>query len=535
MAEQKTTQNSPDKKNNKITKITGYLFMIIFIVLSGVLIFQVFKFNILPTKYIAVLVAILLLLIGALGYVQLAKRMSNMNKILGQVMTLILCVLLGFGNYYFHVADATFDNLTDNKSVNTVSVIVLNESKASSITDLKTGTFGRSEAGTQTVMTKALADITDEVGKTISPEAYDSTEELGNDLLSGKIDAIVLDESMRSFFTDIFDNFDKTTKVIWTNDYEKEAEVNTKNVAVTSQAFNLYITGMDTYGPVETEGRSDVNLVLTVNPTTHEILMTSIPRDYYIPQTCQNNQADKLTHTGVWGVSCTLSSVENYFDIDLNYYARVNFTGIWDIIDAIGGVDIDNPYEFTGEAGNFHFEKGKIHLSGEQALCYARERKSFLADDSVRIKNQERVLEGIIQKAISPAILMRYTSIMDAVGNALQTNMTKDEMNALVRMQIDTMPGWKIHKIAVTGEDQENVYSPANGAPAWVMMPYEQSVKDAVNIIKQLEAGNDIDKLVEAFEEKNFVNDDYASTYGYYTDNDNDGVPPTTIPSDEGE
>lgn len=533
MEEQNITNKSANKKNNKITKITGYLLMIIFIVLSGVLLFQVFKFNILPTKYIIVLVVIILLLVIGLGYIQLAKRVSNINKILGQIIALVLCVLLGFGNYYFHVADTTFDNLTENKSVNTVSVIILADSKSSSITDVKTGTFGRSETGTQTVMTKALADITEEVGNTITAEAYDSTEELGNDLFSGKVDAIVLDESMRSFFTDIFDNFDKTTKVIWTNDYEKEAEVNTKNVAVTSQAFNVYITGMDTYGPVETEGRSDVNLILTVNPTTHEILMTSIPRDYYIPQTCQNNQADKLTHTGVWGVSCTLSSVENYFDIDLNYYARVNFTGIWDVIDAIGGVDIDNPYEFTGEAGNFRFEKGMIHLTGEQALCYARERKSFLADDSVRIKNQERVLEGIITKATSPAIIMRYTSIMDAVGNAVQTNMSKDEMNALVRMQIDTMPSWKIHKIAVTGEDQSDVYSPANGAPAWVMMPYEQSVKDAVNIIQQLEAGNDISMLVETFEEKNFVNDDYASSYGYYSDNDNGGVKPTTIPSTE--
>lgn len=526
------TQNQ--KKTSLAIKVIGYILMFVFLVLSVLLVVQIFILDMLPEKYLIALIAILLLIILGLGFLQIAKRMTNLNRILGQVLIVILSAVLGIGNWMVYKTEGAFDDLIDNKSLSVISVVVLNESKASSIQDLKSGSFGRSETGTQTIMTKALAEITEEIGKTVSPDAYTSIKELGDDLYNGKIDAIVLDESTRSFFTEQFSDFDKTTKKIWNNSYEKEPDVTTKNVSVTKEAFNIYITGMDTYGPVETEGRSDVNLILTVNPNTHEILMTSIPRDYYIPQPCQNNQEDKLTHTGVWGVKCTIGSVENYFDVDLNYYARVNFTGIWDVIDAIGGVDIDNPYEFTGEAGNFRFEKGKIHLNGEQALCYARERKSFLADDSIRIKNQERVLEGIIHKATSPAIITKYASIMEAVGSSVQTNMSRDEMNALVRMQIDKMPSWKIHKIAVTGEDAPEVWSPANGAPAWVMKPYEESVKSAVNIIKKLEAGQDIDALIKKFEKENFVSDDYAADYGYYSDNEeNYGQDPTVIAEED--
>ena len=157
---------------------------------------------------------------------------------------------------------------------------------------------------------------------------------------------------------------------------------------------------------------------------------------------------DKLTHTGIFGVDCTINTMENFMDIDLNYYARVNFSSVVDIVDALGGITVNSPFAFTAYTNHsVHIKKGENHLNGEQTLGFVRERYGLSDGDRERSRNQMRVVEAMINKAISPAIITNYTSIMNAVSGSFQTNMSQSEITSLIKMQLDDMSKWDIKQI----------------------------------------------------------------------------------------
>ncbi|MEG1475962.1 MAG: LCP family protein, partial [Longicatena sp.] len=363
------------------------------------------------------------------------------------------------------------------------------------------------KTGDSDSLNKALTEIKKDTDNTINVTEYKSYETIANELYDGKIDAIILDEGTRGLFEDNHSKFNTETRVIKTYKYSKKTDDISKNVKVTDEAFNMYITGIDVYGGITTVSRSDVNMIATINPKTHQILLTSIPRDYYVPQPCQGNQKDKLTHTGIFGVGCTVSSVENYFGIDLNYYARVNFSSVVSIVDAIGGITIDNPVAFTDSDGTYSYGAGNISVDGAKALRFARERQNLAGGDRDRGKNQMRVITGIVNKLISPSIISNYASIMDAVGGSFQTNMSNGEMTSLIKMQVNDMSGWDIEQIAVNGTGASNTWSPANGFNSYVMIPDDQTVKRAVELINKVEKGEDVKPLVQQFESQATANE----------------------------
>ena len=283
-------------------------------------------------------------------------------------------------------------------------------------------------------------------------------------------------------------SFDKETRVIKSYTYKTESKDLSKNVDVSSESFNVYITGIDTYGTLATVSRSDVNMIVSINPTNHQILITGIPRDYFIPQTCQGGQADKLTHTGMFGVECTLESVENYMDIDINYYARVNFSSLVDIVDALGGITVDSPYAFQPLHGNTYVNQGLNNFNGEQALGFVRERYSLPNGDRDRNKNQMLVVEAMIKKAISPSIITNYGSIMNAVSGSFQTNMAQNEITDFIKKQLNEMSGWDIKQIQLNGSGSEQ-FSPANGFVSYVMIPNDVIVQNASKLIKKINSG----------------------------------------------
>lgn len=310
-----------------------------------------------------------------------------------------------------------------------------------------------------------------------------------------------MDEATRSLFEDNHSKFDSETRIVKSYKYKTSTKDISKNVDVTSEPFNIYITGIDTYGTISTVSRSDVNMIATVNPKTHQVLLTSIPRDYYVPQPCQGGQTDKLTHTGIFGVDCTVETVENYFGIDINYYVRVNFSSVENIVDALGGINVDSPIAF--DALGYSFSAGTNSLNGKEALAFSRERYSLGGGDRDRGKNQMRVITGIINKAISPSIITNYTSILDAVSGSFQTNMSNSEMTSLIKMQINDMSGWDIEQIAVNGTGNASAWSPANGFNSWVMEPNVNTVKRAVEVMKKVENGEDVKTLAQQVMEEN--------------------------------
>lgn len=473
-----------------IYKTAGFYFVLIYAILTILFIAQMFISNIVPMKYMIPVIVVLLLLLLGMYYLQLGKRVNKVNRILGKVLIVILAAFLGVGNWYVFKMSDTFGRMSGNNTqVDQMSVVVLKDSQMEKIGDLKGKKLGISKTGDTTLNTKALADIEKDLGEDVTTVEYSSYKTFADDLYDGKVDALLINEGSRGLFEDNHPKFNNETKVIASYEYEKETKDISKDVNVTKEPFSVYITGIDTYGSISTVSRSDVNMIVTVNPNTHQVLLTSIPRDYYIPQPCQGGQTDKLTHTGLWGVEATVEAVEQYFNMEINYYARVNFSSVVEIVDALGGITVDNPVAFTASDGTYSYAAGSIQMDGAQALRFARERYNLADGDRDRGRNQMRVITGMINKMISPSIITRYTSIMNAIGGSFQTNMSSNEMSSLVKMQINDMSGWDIKQISVSGVGNGSAWSPANGFNSWVMEPDQNTVANAVNLIKKVNNG----------------------------------------------
>ena len=445
--------------------------------------FLLFRLHVLPMKYCIPLIILLIVICGILAYTQIKNKSAK----LGKVLIVLLSIILLFGNYVMYKGNGTLRKISNQKDgYAIVSVIVKSDNEAEDLKGLKGQRLGYSDTGETTYVYRALSDVKKEISDDVSLISYKSMNAFSEDFYDNKVDALLLDESTRATIEDEHPDFSRKTKVIAQFEYKIEEEDLSKNVKVTSVPFNVYITGIDTYGEISTTGRSDVNMIATINPKTKQILLTSIPRDYYIEQTCQGNQKDKLTHTGFFGVGCTLTTVENFFDIELNYYARVNFSSLEKIVNALGGITVSNPHDFN--AGGFHFEEGDIQLNGAQALAFSRERYSFVDGDFERGRDQMRVLTAIINKITSPAIITNYSSVLDAIADTFQTNMNEDEIKAIINMQLDDMAGWNIKQISVSGTGGSD-WTPANGFNAYVAYPNMDSVKEAVDMMKKVEQG----------------------------------------------
>lgn len=281
--------------------------------------------------------------------------------------------------------------------------------------------------------------------------------------------------------------------------FSKITKINTadsslaKRVSVTDDSYNIYISGIDITGNIDTVSRSDVNMIVTVNPKTHKVLLTSIPRDYLIKLPSANYASDKLTHTGAYGIDDTLGAVENLLGIDMNYYVKVNYSTVLKLVDSIGGIDVNSDYTFTtsGMKNIYTFHKGKNHLNGKQALAFARERHSFSDGDIQRNKNQQKVMQAVLKKvSSSKTLIMKYSDILGGIQDYMKTNFTGEEIRDLIKMQVRDMPNWKITKQNMVGTDStEFCYSTGTDQEVSVVVPDATSMEKAVTKIKQVESG----------------------------------------------
>ncbi len=253
--------------------------------------------------------------------------------------------------------------------------------------------------------------------------------------------------------------------------YEEEHEID-----VTMQPFNIYISGIDVYGGIEKESRSDVNLIATIHPQTHKILLTTTPRDYYVTiPGVSGEQRDKLTHAGIYGIDASMATLENLYQTEIPFYVRVNFTSVIEIVDAMGGVDVDSDLAFTtGKASGAVVEihEGKNHLNGKEALAFVRERKAFIDGDNQRGKNQQALLTALIEEIISPMIVVEANEIINCVSDDTETNMSESQIKSLLRMQLDNMQGWEIESVAATGDSSGKQYCYSySEKPLYVTVP----------------------------------------------------------------
>ena len=310
---------------------------------------------------------------------------------------------------------------------------------------------------------------------------YNDILKLANDLLKEDVDAIFLSESYKTNLDEELPNFKSSTKIIDTISIKTKTKSIAKKVEVTEESFNIFISGIDTYGTISSVSRSDVNMIVTVNPNTHEILLTSIPRDYYVQLDGTKGLKDKLTHAGIYGVDKSIKTLENLFGIEINYYVKVNFTTVIDVVDIIGGIDVYSDLSFRALTDpKVYIKKGNNHLNGKKALAFARERYAYKEGDRHRVQNQQAVITAIMNKILSSkTIISKYNSLLNTLEGSFQTNMDMNSITDLVKKQIDSMPSWTIVSQSVNGTDKQAYTHSYPGQQLYVMEPDMETVKTA--------------------------------------------------------
>ena len=362
-------------------------------------------------------------------------------------------------------------------------VVVKKDDKAENISDAQNYRFGYQTVVDQDNTEKMLKDVTNVIGRDLKAETYESLTDEANALLNGNIDAAIFNEGYMSMIDDSIEGFSDQVKILY--QYGIKTEIKQEKQADVSEPFNVFISGIDVAGPITTNSRSDVNIIVTVNPQTRKILLTTTPRDYYVTiPDVSGEQRDKLTHAGIYGVDASMNTLESLYGIDISYYARVNFTSLEMIVDALGGVDVNSEVEFT--AGGYSFTKGMNHMDGKQALAFSRERYSFQEGDNQRGKDQEAVLTAIINKATSPAILKSANEILASVSNCVETNMTQDEMAKFISMQLNDGGSWNIESQAATGNGDSQACYSSGSQLLYVMWPDETAVANVSTKINEV-------------------------------------------------
>lgn len=476
----------------KILKSASFYIGIILLAAVGYFAYQLNSINILPLPVFAVVCA--LLLIVALIACLLSARKNWIVKIIGWLLAAAVAVVSLGGSYYIKTTyDALETMAAPDETMNVTNCYVLRTGAITKVSQLEGRTVGYLK-NVNTQGTDGMIAKLKESGVQFNVKEYDSSLKLIQDLKGVVIDAAILNESYLNVVKDFKDQNNIAEELVSIDQYayatKKENHSNTVNVTTTP--FTLLISGIDTYGSINEVSRSDVNLLLSVNPETHNILILSIPRDYYLETVCDpedgcaNGKMDKLTHTGLHGIQTTEKTLEKYFDVDINYNVRVNFSSLISIVDELGGITVHNPNAFT--RGQYNFKEGDIKMDGQEALEFSRERYSFEAGDRERGRNQIRVLTGIINRAMSPAVLKNYSSILKEVSKAVQTNMSVKDMTSLIKMQISKGGSWNIYSYSVNGSDAQKLAYEL-GDEAYVMIPNEDTVKNAISDIRAIENG----------------------------------------------
>ncbi len=316
---------------------------------------------------------------------------------------------------------------------------------------------------------------------------------LDNGLMDRNYESIFVSAPQYTTMCQKVTGFKDKTRILYTVKVEVSQKNVSKKVRVTEQPFNIYISGLDVEGGIEQSSRSDVNMIVTVNPKTYTILLTSIPRDFEVRLSSYGNEIDKLTHTGIYGIQETIGSVEKLTGIDMNYFVKVNYTTVSSFVDAIGGIDVYSDYTFTTHGMYYQqwYQKGVNHLNGMRALAFARERKSFENGDVQRTKHQAKVLEAMIKKvSSSKTILSQYSTILNKCKPYMRINMSPSEIKSLVKYQLDTGGKWKIEKQNLIGHDvSETTYSTGD-YKVYVMKPDKENLEKATKkIIEVMDEG----------------------------------------------
>ncbi len=492
---------SQKRRRKKNKHLFGKALAVVQMILTIVLALLFKTIDILPVKFLIPFVIV------ALVIAEFCFLAQNIRKthIAGKVVSLICCVVMGAGIFYLNATKSALDTFTaqgsDYQKDNMV-VAVLTDDPATSLAELQTYTFGLVKSTDNAKAQETVTSIEEHLGATVKTEEYNTLKEQVQAFLTGECGVIVFNKNEENQINEAFPNFSDKIRVL--ESYEITTEVKLPNVPdlpVTQNPFTVYISGIDTSEEREADveydgdsGRSDVNIIAVVNPVTKQILIVSTPRDFYVvlPEVSAG-QYDKLTHAGSYGIQCSMDTLAYLYDVEIDYYVRLNFDAMINIVDALGGVDVDSEQEFTSYYKEYSYTKGINHLDGEYALEFCRERYVFDDGDFQRGRNQEAMLKAMLQKAMSPAILTGYLNILNGIKGDFEMNFTTQQIASLVKMQLNDGASWNIVTYSPSG-DFADMYCYSGGNQLLsVTIPYQPDIDTVVSLVDQVYAGQIIE------------------------------------------
>lgn len=447
-----------------------------------------------PLKYMIPLVIVSVLLL----VYQVLSQMTDSSYVIGRVLAIGFCAIFLVGVNYVRESMAALQNVGGaTTKVDVISYFVMKDDKAQTLGDAKDYSFGILRAQDRENTDKALEDANKKVGKKLSTVEFEDPLTMVDALYAKEIQAVVLNTSFVDTVKEQYKTFRTDTRELDTSQIESEVEP-IVDTDVTTKPFNVYISGIDVYGKIGQTSRSDVNIIATVNPVTKRVLLTSTPRDYYVPLYTKGGKSysggipDKLTHAGIYGVDCSLNTLEKLYDIDIDYYVRVNFTSLKKIVDLLGGVEVYSDYDFISDWGphgagtHYKFKKGYNKVNGKKALAFCRERHHFANGDYQRGRDHQHMIEAILNKVMSPSVLPNFSKLLKESKSMFQTSMSKDKIVSLCNMQLNDMAKWKISYANAEGSGAKKTTFSIRSTALYVCEPNYSSVKKIAKKMKKV-------------------------------------------------
>lgn len=467
-----------------------------------------------------VLTMVIIVLVVAL-IVSLALQFFREFHIVGKLAAVVFsCIIVFASNIIGSLErDASKVVVDAKETVNTIEyyVYVDKDADADGLEDILNYRIGLHYEHSEDEVKEVVAKLNKAAGKELSYYETDSVSALMGLYDIGDIDAFVLD-------TGTIDDMDaelemrgedrvisEEMKIIYTlqleyTPEEEAPDIHTgsnidENTALSLQPFVVYVSGIDVYGSITTKSRSDVNVLLAVNPQTKEIALVTTPRDAYVDIPGKTTTLrDKLTHAGNYGVSYSIATLEQLYGLNIDFFVRVNFTSMEAIVDLLDGVDVYSHYDFTSRFHHYHFDKGYNHMNGSQALAFARERITVTGGDVTRGKHHLELIKGIFAKAMTTSVLMNYQSLLAEVKDNFQTNMTMNQIAELVSMQLGDNAEWHFTSYATSGTYVYDYCASYKASKLCVSILKEESVREAADLMVRVLNGEKIPEGTVDFE-----------------------------------
>ncbi|MGQ7420723.1 LCP family glycopolymer transferase CpsA [Streptococcus suis] len=474
------------RKSPKL-KLVNFALWVLYAIILCLFLVTMYRYNILDFRYLNYIVTILLIGVAVLTGLLMWRKKA---RIFTALLLIFSLVITSVGIYGMQEVVKFSTRLNSNSTFSEYEMSILVPAN-SEITDVRqvTNVLAPAEYD-QDNITALLNDISKMESTQLTTSPTTSYLTAYQAMLNGESQAMIFN----GVFTNILENEDPdfSSKVRKIYSFKVTQTVDTATKQVSGDSFNIYISGIDTYGPISSVSRSDVNIIMTINRATHKILLTTTPRDSYVAiADGGQNQYDKLTHAGIYGVNSSVHTLENLYGINISNYIRLNFTSFLQLIDLVGGIDVENTQEFTSLHGNYHFSVGRIHMDAEQALGFVRERYSLEGGDNDRGQNQEKVISALIKKLSSPENLHNYRAILNSLEGSIQTDLSIKTIIELVNTQLESGTQFTVESQALAGSGRTDLPSYAMPDSQLYMLEINQeSLEQAKTAIQSVLDGN---------------------------------------------